>query len=74
MPVTGGTKRTLDFANKHGSPVLVLALDGRGPIDSLRGWLDSVRPIVLNIAGQMKQIPRIHAFAFETLIAVLDAT
>jgi len=73
VPVTGGTKRTLLFAEKHGRPVLVVTPKDADPVRAIREWLSMVRPKALNVAGQREsKTPGIHAFAFDTLSKALS--
>lgn len=72
VPVTGGTKRTLDFAKKHGRPFLVVTPQDTNQVGALREWLATVRPAVLNVAGQREsKSPGIHAFAVRILTDAL---
>src|SRR5262245_22193583 len=64
-PLTGGSLRTLQEANRAGRPVLHLDLDGSDLSDAaarLRRWLAALRPKTLNVAGpRASQDPRIAA-------------
>lgn len=53
-PPTGGSALTLDFARKHRKPVLPIDLADVRDADvvaTLRAWLATHRPRVLNVAG-----------------------
>ena len=70
VPLTGGTKRTLDFVLQHGKPHLVVAQGERGAnaVQQIRAWLATVRPAALNVAGPREsKAPGIHAFAMAAL-------
>lgn len=49
-PLAGGTALTVEFARRHGRPHFVVDLSEPDP-GALRGWLEEVRPRVLNVAG-----------------------
>ena len=57
LPVTGGTKKTVDFAKAAMKPHLVLDIGRSGSIEKARHWIAicirdcSNRPFKLNIAG-----------------------
>lgn len=51
---TGGTAYTVELAQKHGRPHLVLDLDRTNPpaaARTVRTWLDEQRVATLNVAG-----------------------
>ncbi len=51
---TEGTAYTVACAEKHRRPYLVIDMeagDDRGIVEAVQGWLGSVRPSVLNVAG-----------------------
>lgn len=74
VPLTGGTKRTLDFVLQHGNPHLIVAQHSANAAEQIRAWLASVRPAVLNVAGPREsKAPGIHAFALAVLTSALRA-
>ena len=47
----GGTLETLRIAEREGRPVRIVQVEDDSGIVDLRGWLERIRPGVLNIAG-----------------------
>ncbi|MCC5845539.1 MAG: putative molybdenum carrier protein [Verrucomicrobia bacterium] len=81
-PPTGGSKRTLQFAQKHGKPAF--AIDLRKPIgESLHGilkWLKtgltaSNVPVILNVAGSREsKSPGLSLITYRVIIIILKAS
>lgn len=80
--VTGGTRLTLDIAQRLGKPLLHLARDGEpAPPDriaacaaALRGFLDVYQVKTLNVAGpRASQAPGVGEFVTSVLTAALAA-
>lgn len=80
--VSGGTKKTVDFANRHGKPCATESREN--PINKSYGllcWLKSVkeevcggRPVVLNVAGPREsKCPGIAKYAYERIARLLKA-
>lgn len=67
--LSGGSKRTAQFARKHGKPLLHLHPEIERPADSLAGFVEAQQIEVLNVAG-----PRLSGESkiAEFVIAVLD--
>ena len=66
--LTGGTKKTVEFADKHGKPCLVVQLDQPWQPDAVASWIQQGGIKVLNIAGPREsKCPGLHDQAFEYL-------
>ena len=66
---TGGTEWTLICAERYGRPYLVVDLNHAVDCQTLRRWLTSVRPKVLNVAGPREsQAPGIQQQVEDILI------
>lgn len=75
IPLTGGTKRTLDFVLKYERSHLVVAMNQPNAVEELRQWFATFRPAVLNVAGPREsKVPGIQTFAAATLLAALPAS
>jgi hypothetical protein len=76
-PLSGGSRFTLEEANRTGKPVLHLDLDRlprASAAERLRRWLSEVRPAILNVAGpRASRDPRIASATAEVLAAGLPA-
>ncbi|MET0081382.1 MAG: putative molybdenum carrier protein [Sedimenticola sp.] len=69
----GGTAVTKVYAEQHGRPCLVIALDQPRDMDAVDAWLTENRVEVLNVAGPREEkCPGIHARASEFLRALLS--
>ncbi|MFL9913997.1 putative molybdenum carrier protein [Paraburkholderia fungorum] len=70
-PLSGGSKRTAEFARKHGKPWIALS-PGRAS-DKLAGFLSRHAVRVLNIAGSRHSTaPDVAAFVRQTLDAAIS--
>lgn len=49
--LTGGTKKTAEYAGKHAKPFLVIQLDERPAPETVTQWLDRHDILTLNVAG-----------------------
>ena len=71
---TGGTSYTIECAQRHGRPHLVLDLDADPDAAWVRSWIDRERIEVLNIAGPREsKCPGVQARAAAFLARVLEA-
>lgn len=71
-PISGGTLLTKRVAARLRKPYAIFEIDGQN-IDSIRNWLEEIRPLVLNIAGPRESLdPGIEARSAEFLIRVLS--
>jgi hypothetical protein len=69
--LTGGSKKTVDFAKKHNKPCLHLHFGQRDAAERLRAWLDDNVIEVLNVAGPRgSKEPGVGTFVIRTLDAV----
>lgn len=73
---TGGTRLTIELAERLGKPWLRLAASAAKPVAAhaaaLRGWLDVHRVETLNVAGpRASQAPGIERFVTDVLAAAL---
>ena len=50
-PPTGGTRLTLQAAERLGRPVCVADLEQNDAVTTTRAWLENHRPATLNVAG-----------------------
>lgn len=50
-PVSGGTALTVEFAEKHNCPHLVMDLATEPPAEAARRWIEQNRIRILNVAG-----------------------
>ena len=68
---TGGSKRTIDFARKHGKPWLHVSQQGGGyqdPAVALQNFVAENKIRVLNVAGSREaKDPVIHAWGMKVL-------
>jgi hypothetical protein len=70
---SGGTALTIDLARRLGKPRLVVDLDEQPDAGKVRGWIESQKVSVLNVAGPREsQSPGIHAAAADFLRAILS--
>lgn len=70
--LTTGSALTYHLAVDHGKPVLHIDLDSCLATSTLRGWLASTKPLVLNVAGQREsRCPGIQEAVRKMLVAVL---
>lgn len=75
--VSEGTDYTRAVAQEINRPFILVTLDGSDAaitraIDEVRGWLNSVRPTVLNVAGpRKKQDASVYGLAKRVLISAL---
>ena len=71
----GGTAQTVRFATKLERPCLVVALDrdtAESRAGTIRAWLVTIRPVVLNVAGPREsKHPGIGTLAGRLLDAVM---
>ena len=66
--LAGGTKKTVEYAEKHGKPCLVVQLDQRWQPGTVSSWLREHGIKVLNVAGPREsKCPGLHDQAFEYL-------
>jgi hypothetical protein len=74
--LTGGSKKTVDLAHKHGKPVLLLSRDG-GPASPERALLAFIRDHkikVMNVAGpRASKEPEVGAWVTEVMEKVWGA-
>jgi len=73
--LSGGTLKTVSFAEKHGRPLVVITPESLpSPSEALSAWLSDNRIGVLNVAGPRgSKEPLVHGFAFSVLTKVLAA-
>ena len=75
--LTGGSKKTLDLARKHGKPVLHIAREGSGappPAQALARFIEDHRIKVLNVAGpRASKEPEVYAFVKRVMSEALAA-
>ena len=69
--LTGGTKKTVDFAEEFGKPYLLVNFDqtaGREVVTAIVKWLARHKPQVLNVAGPRESgAPGIYAKVYSVL-------
>jgi len=68
--LTGGSKKTVHLAQKHGKPVLHLARDGgpAAPEQALRRFIQDHGIKVLNVAGpRASEEPKVYEFVKEVM-------
>ena len=66
--LTGGTKKTVEFAEKHGKPCLVVQLDQPWQPGTVASWIQQRDIKVLNVAGPREsKCPGLHDQALEYL-------
>ena len=66
--LAGGTKKTVEFADKHGKPCLVVQLDQPWQPGTVASWLREHGIKVLNVAGPREsKCPGLHDKAFAYL-------
>ena len=72
--LTGGSKRTAEFASKHGKPLLHLYPDAAAGMEGLLvDFVSRNRIRVLNVAGTRgSKEPEVYRFALEVLKAAFD--
>ncbi len=69
---TGGTLATLQFAERHSRPFLLINPKVHGAPERVLRWLDTVSPVVLNVAGpRQSEVASAYQEALELLYAVL---
>jgi hypothetical protein len=74
-PATGGTARTLELAEKHKKPHLVVDLSIRKDPMIVKKWLEFNQVGVLNVAGPRdSKTPGIYELSIEFLRKVLQHT
>jgi hypothetical protein len=67
-PPTGGTALTIELANRHGKPCLVLDLADRPEPEAVRNWAQAHDVHVLNVAGpRASEKPGIYSQAAQFL-------
>ena len=72
--LSGGTKRTVDFARKHGRPLLVVQLDRDHEVEIVSRWINENSLHILNVAGPREsKIRGLHAEALTFLRKVFTA-
>lgn len=75
--LAGGSLETLEFAQKHDRPHLVLQLDqgvGKNETERVRSWLDKHPTAVLNVAGPRESTnPGIYRHAYKLLESLISA-
>lgn len=73
--LTGGSKRTAEYAKKHGKPLLHLSpRSGRLMVEELAGFVVHNNMRALNIAGTRgSKEPEVQHFTLELLKAAFDA-
>jgi hypothetical protein len=70
-PLSGGTELTLQLAQRHGRPCLVIDLDCAPTVETVRKWLRAHAVEVLNVAGPRESLnPGIQAAAQRFLYEV----
>ncbi len=68
----GGTLLTLRLAQRWGRPVQTVDLNTEWQVETVRHWLDSVRPETLNVAGPRESSsPGIETLAMEAILQIL---
>lgn len=74
--VSGGSKRTIDFAQKHTKPWIHLHPDmDKDPVEALREFVEKHQIQNLNVAGTRgSKEPQLHAWVCEVLEAAFFAT
>jgi len=71
--LTGGTKKTVEFADKHGKPCLVVQLDQPWQPDTVASWIQQRAIKVLNVAGPREsKCPGLHDQALDFLRRLLQ--
>ena len=75
-PLTGGTKKTIDFAKEFNKPYLHINLkrvfDEDG-LEEITEWLNRIKPQVLNVAGSRESgAPGIYSKVRKVLKNVLQ--
>ena len=69
--LTGGSKKTVDFAKKHHKPWIHLAACQEDAAQRLKDWLEDNAIEVLNVAGpRASKEPGVAAFVVQALDAV----
>ena len=69
-----GTLLTIKLCQSMNKPCLVVNIEEAGAVNKITDWMKSVKPGVLNIAGNRESfLPGIHGKVFEILQAVRDA-
>ena len=72
--MTGGSKKTVELAHKHGKPVIHLARDGGlpTPAQALRRFIQGHGITVINVAGpRASEEPEVASFVTEVLTKLL---
>ena len=66
--LTGGSKKTVEFARTHKKPWLHLCADEKAPAEKLRAFVEEHRIKVLNVAGPRASNERgVREFVVRTL-------
>jgi Circularly permutated YpsA SLOG family len=66
--LTGGSKRTVEFAQKHGKPCMHLCFGDDAAPEKLRAFVEDHRVKVLNVAGpRTSKEPGVGDFVMRTL-------
>lgn len=72
--LSGGTKRTVEFAHKHGRPCLIVQIENNPAPETVVQWLTENDIRILNIAGPREsKCPGVHVSALEYLRRVFHA-
>ncbi len=74
--LTGGTKKTLDFAKEYKKPYLHINLkevSTEDTVEELTEWLNMIKPRILNVAGPRESgSPGIYSKVYEVLKIALQ--
>ena len=71
--LTGGTKKTVEFADKHGKPCMVVQLDQPWQPGTVASWIQQRGIKVLNVAGPREsKCPGLHDQALDFLRRLLQ--
>ena len=66
--LTGGSKKTVEFARKHKKPNLHLCAEDKAAAEKLRAFVEEHRAKVLNVAGpRASKKPGVGEFVMRTL-------
>jgi hypothetical protein len=70
--LTGGSKKTVEFAGAHKKPCLHLCAGDEAAVDKLRAFVEEHKVKVLNVAGpQASNEPGVGEFVMRTLRVAL---